>query len=69
MVATEIGESSSPPPPLVVIDGTNEIYDSDMFDNDDLTSDLNNPTRTKWAEKTIQAVDVEILVNTERWVG
>ena len=69
MVATEIGESSSPPPPLVVIDGTNEIYDSDMFDNDDLISYLNNPTRTKWAEKTIQAVDVEILVNTERWVG
>ena len=30
MVAAEIGESSLPPPPLVVSDGTNEIYDSYM---------------------------------------
>ena len=36
MVATKIGESSSPPPPLVVSEGNNEIPDLDMSDNDDL---------------------------------
>ena len=56
MVATEIGESSSPTPPLVVSEGTNEIYDSDMYDNDDLIADTNSPTRPKWEAKTIQVV-------------
>ena len=46
MVVAEIGESSSPPPPLVVSEGTNEIYDSGMSDNDDLISDPNIPTRS-----------------------
>ena len=56
MVATEIGDqSSSPPPPLVVSEGTNEIYDSDMSNNDDLISNPNIPTRTKWEASTIQA--------------
>ena len=55
MVAAEIGESSSPPPPLVVSDGTNEIYDSYMSDNDDLIADPNISTRPKWEVKTIQA--------------
>ena len=55
MLATEIGESSSPHPPLVVSDGTNEIYDSYMSDNDDLITYPNISTRPKWAAKTIQA--------------
>ena len=55
MVAAEIGESSSPPPPLVVSDGTNEIYDSYMSDNDDLIADPDSSTRPKLAAKTIHA--------------
>ena len=50
MVAVEIGESSSPPPPLVVSEGTNEIYD-----NDYLITYPNICTRPKWEEHTIQA--------------
>ena len=55
VVAVEVGESSSPPPPLVLSDGNNEIYDYDMYDNDDLITDPNIPTRPKWAENTIHA--------------
>ena len=55
MVAVEVGESSSPPPPLVVSEGTNEISDSVVFDNDDLIAYPNSPTRPKWAAKIIQA--------------
>ena len=55
LVATEIGESSSPPPPLVVSEGNNEISDSDMFDNDDLIANPDIPTRPKWVAKTIHA--------------
>ena len=51
MVAAEIGESSSPPPPLVVSDGTNEIYDSYMSDNYELIAYPNISTRTKWEKK------------------
>ena len=54
MVAAEIRESSSPPPPLVVSDGTNQIYDSYMSDNDDLIANPNISTRPKWASKTVQ---------------
>ena len=54
MVAVEIGESSSPPPPSVVSDGTNEIYDSYMSDNDDLIANPNISTRPNWASKTVQ---------------
>ena len=43
MVAAEIGESSSPPPPLVVSEGTNEIYDFDMSDKVDLNAYTNYP--------------------------
>ena len=56
MVVAEIGESSSPPPPLVVSYGNNEIYDSYMCDNDDLITYPNISTRPKWAAKTIQVV-------------
>ena len=55
MVASEIGESYSPPPPLVVSEGTNEIYDYDVSNNHDLIAYPNIPTRPKWATKTIQA--------------
>ena len=36
LVAVEVGESSSPPDPLIVSGETNEFADSDMSDNDDL---------------------------------
>ena len=39
-----------------VSEETNEFDDSDMSDNDDLISDLDSPTRPKWAAKTIHAV-------------
>ena len=55
MQATKIGESSSPPPPSIVSEETNEIYDSDISYNDDLISDPNRLTRPKWEAKTIQA--------------
>ena len=55
MVVAEIGESSSPPPSLVVSEGNNELYDSDMSDNDDLISDPNTPTMPKWESNTIHA--------------
>ena len=48
MVASNIGESSSPPTHVVVSEGNNEIYDSYMYDNDDLIEYPNIPTRTKW---------------------
>ena len=62
MVTTEIGESSSPPTPLVISDRNNEIYDSNMSDNDDLIADTNNPTSPNWVSKTIQA-DGELVGN------
>ena len=54
MVALEIGDSSSPPPPLVVSEGTNELYDSDMSDNYDLISDTNSLVRKNLEAKTMQ---------------
>ena len=45
VLAVEIRESSSPPPHLTVCEETNEIYDTDMSDNDDLISYPNIPTR------------------------
>ena len=51
----EVGEPSSPPQPLIVSEETNEFADSDMYDNDDLISDPNSPTRSKWAARTIHA--------------
>ena len=55
MVAAEIGDSSSPPPPLVVSEGTNEIYCYDMYYSNYLIVYPNIPTRPKWVENTIQA--------------
>ena len=55
LVAVEVEESSSPPDPLTVSGETNEFADSDMPDNDDLIVDPENPTRPKWAAKTIHA--------------
>ena len=55
MVVAGIGESSSPTPPLVVSEGTNEIYDYYMYNNDYLFSYPNIPTRPKWEAKIIHA--------------
>ena len=55
LVAVEVGESSSPPDPLTVSGETNEFYDYDMSDNDELIVDPNIPTRPKWSERTIHA--------------
>ena len=51
----EVGDSSSLPEPLNVSEEIVELADSDMFDNNDLISDPNIPTRPKWAAKTIHA--------------
>ena len=40
---------------MIVSEETNEFDDSDMSDNDDLIAYPNNPTRPKWAAKTIHA--------------
>ena len=55
LVAVEVGESSSPPDPLIVSGETNEFADSDMSDNDDLIVDPDSPTRPKCVAKTIHA--------------
>ena len=55
LVVVEVGESSSPPDPLIVSEETNEFSDSDMSDNDDLIAYPNSHTRPKWAAKTIHA--------------
>ena len=55
MAATEIGESSSPLPPMIVSEKSNKFFYYDMSDNGDLIADPNTPTRPKWAAKTIQA--------------
>ena len=49
-------ESSSPPEPLNVSEETNEFVDFDISDNDDLIADLDSPTKSKWAAKTIHVV-------------
>ena len=45
LVAIEVGESSSPPHPLIVSEETKEFVDSDMFDNDELIAYPDRPTR------------------------
>ena len=55
LAAVEARESSSPPEPLNLSGETNEFDDSDMSDNDDLITDIDIPTRPKWAENTIHA--------------
>ena len=62
LVAVEVGESSSPPDPLIVSGETNEFADSDMFGKNDLIVDPNSPTRSKWVENTIQAAG-ELAIN------
>ena len=47
LVAVEVGESSSPPDPLIVSGETNEF--------DDFIAYIDIPTRPKWAAKTIHA--------------
>ena len=48
LVAVEVGESYSPPDPLIVSEETNEFVDSDMYDNDELIAYPNNPARPNW---------------------
>ena len=55
MPTIEIGESSSPLPPLIVIEDSNKFFYSDMYNNLVLISYTNTPTIPKWAENTIQA--------------
>ena len=47
LAAIEVGESSSPPQPLIVSEETNDFANSDMSYNDDFIADLNSPTRPK----------------------
>ena len=56
LVAVEVGESSSPPEPLIVSEETNEFDDSDMSDNYYFIVDPNSPTIPKWEKNTIHAV-------------
>ena len=55
LAVVEVGESSSPPEPLIISEETNEFADFYMSDNDDLISYPNIPTRPKWAANTIHA--------------
>ena len=45
LAAVEVGESSSPPQPLIVSEETNEFVDYDMYYNYDLVADPNIPKR------------------------
>ena len=45
LVAVEVGESSSPPDPLIVSGEMNELDDSDMYNNDNLIAYPDSPTR------------------------
>ena len=62
LAAVEVGESYSPPQPLIVSEETNEFVDSDMSDNDELIAYPNNPTRQKWEARTIHVAG-ELLGN------
>ena len=53
LAAVEIGESSSPPQPLIVSEDTNEFVDSDMYDNYELIAYPNIPKIAKWEARTI----------------
>ena len=55
LAAVEVGESSSPPEPLIVSEETNEFVDYDMSDNYYLIAYPNSHTRTKWTANTIHA--------------
>ena len=51
----EVGEASSPPEPLKVIEEIVEHADSDMSDSDEFIAYPNSPTRPKWEANTIHA--------------
>ena len=53
LAAVEVGESSSPPKPLIVSEETNEFSNSDISDNDYLIAYYNSPTIPKREENTI----------------
>ena len=56
LAVVEVGESSSPPEPLIVSEETNVFSDSDMSNNYGFIAYPNIPTRPKWAENTIHAI-------------
>ena len=56
LTVVEVGESSSPPEPLIVSEETNDFYDSDMSDNNELISYPDSHTRPKWESRTIHTV-------------
>ena len=56
LVAVEVGESSSPLDPLIVSGETNDFYDSDMSNNDDLNIVPNSHKIPKLEAKTIHSV-------------
>ena len=47
---------------MIVSEETNEFYDSDIYDNDDLIADINIPTIPNWESRTIR-VAVELAGN------
>ena len=51
----EVGEASSPPEPQEVSKEFFEHADSDFSDVYDFIAEPNNPTRKKWAAKTLHA--------------
>ena len=53
LATVEVGESSSPPQPLIVSEETNEFADSIMSSSDELFVDPNIPIIPKWEERTI----------------
>ena len=55
LAAVEVGESSSPPQPLIVSEENNEFDYSDMSYNDFLVAYPKNPIIPKWAARTIHA--------------
>ena len=55
LATVEVGESSSPPKPLIVSEETNEFDYSNIYDNYDLIAYTNSPTIQKWASRTIHA--------------
>ena len=57
LAAVEVGESSSLPELLNVSGDINDFDDSNMSDKNDLITDLDSPTRPKWAAKTIHAAE------------
>ena len=57
LVAVEVGDSSSPPDPLIVSEETNEFANYDMSNNYYLIVYPNSPTIPKWAANTFMQLE------------